>query len=271
MVEDADHNLHFCDMNFDTSSKPYKITFGENMARIPQSLEDNQILGADQIESLETYSRDTGTLYALTLKKSGGVDFYFNGIKLFSSTSVSGGNGRLSFEAIGITSDKIYLRTRGGETYKLRFDGKRRLVFRDAKRDLKVDGGNWNRILHERIKHERIELYFDFKLNGNELYVSYDRYSSGFDLMTKNEFRPETQVIKEEAQYMLGVSKNGDTVGLFQEAADPKQAKVSTSKLLFMNSKTGLTSSHALPGRVISKVEFQHFRMSDWDASTYKL
>jgi hypothetical protein len=133
------------------------------------------------------------------LKKSGGVDFYFNGIKLFSSNSVSGGNGRVLFDAIGITSDKIYMRAKSGDTYKLKFDGKRRLVFRDAKIDTKLDQGNWNRILHERIKHERIELFFDFKINGAVLYVSYDRFCSTFELMTKNEFKPETQLIKEEA------------------------------------------------------------------------
>jgi hypothetical protein len=153
------------------------------------------------------------TLYALTLKKSGGVDFYFNGAKLFSSNSISGGG--LLFEAIGITSDKIYLRSRAGETFKLKFDGRRRLVFKEARVDTRVDAGNWNRIMHERIKHERIELFFDFKLNGNELYVSYDRFCSAFELLTKNEFRAETSMIKEEAQYMLGVAKNGETVGLF--------------------------------------------------------
>ena len=186
-------------MNFNTSSRPYDITFAENMSRVPQQHEDNQILGNDEIIAIETYSRDVNTLYALTLKKSGGVDFYFNGVKLFSSTSLSGGDGLIQFEGIGITSDKIYLRSKAGDTFKLKYDGKRRLVFREAKRDQKIDKGNWNRILHERIKHERIELFFDFKLNGAELYVSFDRFCGAFNLMTKNEFKPEVQLIKEEA------------------------------------------------------------------------
>ena len=43
LIEDADHNLHFSDMNFDTSSSPFKISFGENIARIPSANELNQI------------------------------------------------------------------------------------------------------------------------------------------------------------------------------------------------------------------------------------
>ncbi len=69
----------------------------------------------------------------------------------------------------------------------------------------------------------------------------------------------------------MGVNKDGDTVGLFQEAADPKQAKISVSKVLYMNKSKGLTSSQHLPGRVISKAEFNHFRVANWDASTYGL
>ena len=42
---------------------------------------------------------------------------------------------------------------------------------------------------------------------------------------------------------MLGVNKDGDTVGLFQEAADPKQAHLSISKILYINKARGLTSS----------------------------
>jgi len=163
------------------------------------SLSENETTFPIVFEFKSVSSRDVNTLYALTLKKSGGVDFYFNGVKLFSSTSLSGGDGLIQFEGIGITSDKIYLRSKAGDTFKLKYDGKRRLVFREAKRDQKIDKGNWNRILHERIKHERIELFFDFKLNGAELYVSFDRFCGAFNLMTKNEFKPEVQLIKEEA------------------------------------------------------------------------
>jgi len=38
-----------------------------------------------------------------------------------------------------------------------------------------------------------------------------------------------------------------------------------------MNKSKGLTSSQHLPGRVISKAEFNHFRVANWDASTYGL
>jgi hypothetical protein len=49
------------------------------------------------------------------------------------------------------------------------------------------------------VKHERIELFFDFKLNGTDLFVSFDKFSSSFDLMTKLDFKPATVLIKEEA------------------------------------------------------------------------
>ena len=38
-----------------------------------------------------------------------------------------------------------------------------------------------------------------------------------------------------------------------------------------MNKSKGLTSSQQLPGRIISKAEFNHFRVANWDASTYGL
>lgn len=41
LIEDADHNLHFSDMNFDTTQRPFKINFGEKMAVVPQASEDN--------------------------------------------------------------------------------------------------------------------------------------------------------------------------------------------------------------------------------------
>ena len=75
------------------------------------------------------------------------------------------------------------------DTYRLKYDGKKRILFSEAKKDMKIDSSNWNRILQERIKHERIELFFDFKLNGTELYVSYDKFCSSYELMTKNEFK----------------------------------------------------------------------------------
>jgi hypothetical protein len=265
LIEDAENNLFFCEVAFDTSVKPYKIKFNENLSVEPR---DNP----DKIIKVQTYSRDVNSLHALVLKQSKTVDFYFNGIKIFVSASVADPVcSKLVFFDIGITSDKIYLRTDKDETYKLKYDGKKRVVFGDAKVSSKIDSANWNRILHERVKHERIELFFDFKLNKEELYVTYDRFCSSFDLLVKTEFRPETSIINQEGQYLLGVSKDGDTVGLFQEASDPKQAKVSTSKVLYMNKSKGLTSSQQLPGRIISKAEFNHFRVGNWDASTYGL
>jgi hypothetical protein len=50
-------------------------------------------------------------------------------------------------------------------------------------------------------------------------------------------------------------------VGLFQEASDPKQAAISTSKVLYMNKARGLTSSQQLPGRIVAKAEFNHFKV----------
>ena len=109
---------------------------------------------------------------------------------MFSSASLSNpALAKMLFYDIGITSDRIYLRTDKDETYKIRFDGKKNVVFNDAKLCSKIDSCNWNRILHERIKHERIELFFDFKLNNSELYVTYDRFCSSFDLLVKTEFK----------------------------------------------------------------------------------
>jgi hypothetical protein len=104
----------------------------------------------------------------------------------------------LLFEDIGITSEKIYLRTNKEETYKIVYEGRRYLSFDQAKIDNKIDIGNWNRILHERIRHERIELFFDFKLNNDRLYVTYDRFTSSFDLMDKI-FKCETSLISQES------------------------------------------------------------------------
>jgi hypothetical protein len=209
LVEDAENNLFFCDVSFDTKVKPYQIKFNENMSTEPSDVDD-------KIIKVETYSRDANNLHALVLKQSKTVDFYFNGVKLFTSANLTDFNGsKLVFFDIGITSDRIYLRTDMDETYRLKFDGKKRIVFRDAKKCSKIDSTNWQRILHERIKHERIELFFDFKMNGNELYVTYDRFCSSFDLLVKTEFKPETSQIGQEAQYLLGVNKDGDTVGLF--------------------------------------------------------
>ena len=38
-----------------------------------------------------------------------------------------------------------------------------------------------------------------------------------------------------------------------------------------MNKTKGLTSSQQLPGRIVSKAEFNHFRVAGWDAGTYGL
>lgn len=83
-------------------------------------------------------------------------------MKLFSSEA---SHLDLKFDDIGITSDHIYMRTNKEVCYKMKFDGKKRLIFSDAKVSQKLDSGNWNRILHERIRHERVELFFDFKMN----------------------------------------------------------------------------------------------------------
>ena len=159
MIEDAENNLFFCDVAFDTSVKPYKIKLNENMSEEPTEI-------PDKILKVQTYSRDVNNLHALVLKQSKTVDFYFNGVKIFASASLSDPvASKLVFFDIGITSDRIYLRTDKDETYKLKFDGKKRIIFGDAKLSSKIDSANWNRILHERVKHERIELFFDFKLN----------------------------------------------------------------------------------------------------------
>lgn len=76
------------------------------------------------------------------------------------------------------------------------YEGKMRLLFTQAKRVTKINACNWNRILHERVRHERIELFFDFKLNDTNLYVTYDRFNSSFDLMSgKKTFNSETALI----------------------------------------------------------------------------
>lgn len=76
------------------------------------------------------------------------------------------------------------------------FEGKTRLLFTQAKQVKKINAGNWNRILQERVRHERIELFFDFKLNNTNLYVTYDRFNSSFDLMSgKKNFVSETALI----------------------------------------------------------------------------
>ena len=214
LIEDADSNLFFCDILFDTSVQPFGIRFSENLNQASTEK-------TDKITKLQTYSRDAGNLHALVLRASKSVDFYFNGAKLFSSTNLKDEEGNsLIVVDIGITSDHIYLRTDKDTTYKLNFDGKKRVLFSEAKKCKKIDSGNWNRILHERVRHERIELFFDFKLSDTNLYVTYDRFTSSFDLLAKF-FKCQTAQITDEAQYLLGISKDNDTVGLFQEASDP--------------------------------------------------
>lgn len=61
MIEDADNNLFFCEMQFDTSVKPIRIRFNE-----PLSLETHG--SVDKIIKIETYTKDANTLFALVLK-----------------------------------------------------------------------------------------------------------------------------------------------------------------------------------------------------------
>jgi hypothetical protein len=65
-------------MAFDTRTLPFKIRLNEPLAYEPTSN-----FMPDNITKLETYSKDTNTLYALVLKQSGASEFYLNGIKLF--------------------------------------------------------------------------------------------------------------------------------------------------------------------------------------------
>lgn len=246
LIEDAENNLFFCEMNFDATSKPIKIRFNEALCQESTSL-------PDKIVAMETYTKDDNALYALVLKQSGAIEFYYNGAKLLSSAKE-----KTVITLIGLTSNHIYLRTASDETLKLKFEGKKRLLFSHAKRCTRITDKNWNRILHERVKHERIELFFDFKMNANNLYVTFDRFTSSFDLLNSSA-PPVTANLGAEAQYLLGVNKGGDTVGLFQEASDPAQALISQSTILNMNSEKGLTSKQNLPGRVLSKAEFNHF------------
>lgn len=177
LLEDADNNLFFCDVAFDTTSKPMKIRFNEHLATVPST--DRP---ADKIVKVLTYSRDVSHLHALVLKQSRTIDFYFNGVKLFSSALSC---PTLQIEDIGITSDHIFFRSVEGETMRLKFDGKKRLAFTQAKVCNHLDAGNWSRILHERVRHERIELFFDFKLNDTDIYVTFDRFTSAYDLLNK--------------------------------------------------------------------------------------
>lgn len=61
LIEDAENKLFFCDVAFDTSVKPYKIKFNENMS---QEASDSP----DKIIKVQTYSRDVNNLHALVLK-----------------------------------------------------------------------------------------------------------------------------------------------------------------------------------------------------------
>lgn len=53
--------MFFCDVAFDTSVKPYKIKFNENMAVEPTDV-------PDKILKVQIYSRDVNNLHALVLK-----------------------------------------------------------------------------------------------------------------------------------------------------------------------------------------------------------
>lgn len=61
LIEDAENNLFFCDVAFDTSVKPYKIKFNENLSLEPTEM-------PDKIIKVQTYSRDVNNLHALVLK-----------------------------------------------------------------------------------------------------------------------------------------------------------------------------------------------------------
>lgn len=104
-------------------------------------------------------------------------EFYLNGAKIWASLN------QQRFTEIGITSSAIYLRTAVKElVYRIKYSSKKRLTWSMAKRC--ENFGSWSRLLHERIRHERIELYFDFKLSHeDQLHVTFDRFASSFDLM----------------------------------------------------------------------------------------
>lgn len=124
----------------------------------------------------------------MVLRECKTVDFYFNGAKLFSSGSYDMSfDTTKTFSRIGpLTTDHIYLYSDADNSmYRMRFDGKKRVLFSQAKRISQMEAISENRIYHERIKHERIELFFDFKVNNHGLYVTYDKFVSHFDLMDK--------------------------------------------------------------------------------------
>lgn len=87
LIEDADNNLYFCELQFEGQQPPFAIRFMEPLSQMPT----DTTKPADPITDLKTYSRDQNTLFAVVLKQSGIVEFYFNGIKLFSSASLQGG------------------------------------------------------------------------------------------------------------------------------------------------------------------------------------
>ena len=142
-----------------------------------------------------------------------------------------------------MTSTHLYVRTAVKDiTYKIKYVNKKKLTWSQAKPcSEKLDAGNWNRIMHERVRHERIELFFDFKMSQrNELYVTFDRFAASFDLMQQS-FKPQTVFLGQESQYIVGTSaKDASVMGLFQEASDPEQAKISQSKLFSITYKEGL-------------------------------
>ena len=88
LLEDANNNLFFCEINFDTSQKPIKLRFFEALSQVPISF-------PDRIVKVLTYSKDVNILYAVVLKESKAVEFYYNGIKLFNSAPLQDTDGSL--------------------------------------------------------------------------------------------------------------------------------------------------------------------------------
>lgn len=72
----------------DATKKPIKLRFFEALSTSPRS-------SPDKIVKVLTYSRDADSLYAVVLKESKAVEFYYNGIKLFNSATLEDKDGSI--------------------------------------------------------------------------------------------------------------------------------------------------------------------------------
>lgn len=87
-MEDADNNLFFCEVSLDATKKPIKLRFFEALSQVSRN-------DPDRIVKVLTYSRDVNNLYAVVLKESKAVEFYYNGIKLFNSATLEDKDGSI--------------------------------------------------------------------------------------------------------------------------------------------------------------------------------